>query len=74
MQIHVVREGQNLSGIAQAYSTTPAEIIEANDLPNPDRLVVGQALVIPIVGRFYFVQQGDSIFLLPEGLIPRHKD
>ncbi|QFT87089.1 Spore germination protein YaaH [Bacillus sp. THAF10] len=62
MQIHVVREGQNLSGIAQAYSTTPAEIIEANDLPNPDRLVVGQALVIPIVGRFYFVQQGDSIF------------
>ncbi len=62
MQIHVVRQGQTLSGIAQAYATTPSDIIEANDLPNPDRLVVGQALVIPIVGRFYFVQQGDTIF------------
>lgn len=62
MQIHVVRQGQTLTGIAQAYATTPSDIIEANELPNPDRLVVGQALVIPIVGRFYFVQQGDSIF------------
>ncbi|KPB03057.1 glycosyl hydrolase family 18 protein [Bacillus sp. CHD6a] len=62
MQIHVVSQGQSLSGIAQAYATTPQDIIEANDLPNPDRLVVGQALVIPIVGRFYFVQQGDTIF------------
>ncbi|WP_223703594.1 glycoside hydrolase family 18 protein [Sutcliffiella deserti] len=62
MQIHVVREGQTITGIAQAYSTTPAEIIEANDVPNPNNLVVGQALVIPIVGRFYFVQQGDSLW------------
>jgi len=62
MQIHVVSQGQTLSGIAQAYATTSQDIIEANDLPNPDRLVVGQALVIPIVGRFYFVQQGDTIF------------
>ncbi|WP_404446733.1 glycoside hydrolase family 18 protein [Sutcliffiella horikoshii] len=62
MQIHVVSQGQTLSRIAQAYATTPQDIIEANDLPNPDRLVVGQALVIPIVGRFYFVQQGDTIF------------
>ncbi|ART74575.1 spore gernimation protein [Sutcliffiella horikoshii] len=76
MQIHVVSQGQSLSGIAQAYATTPQDIIEANDLPNPDRLVVGQALVIPIVGRFYFVQQGDTIFsiarrynITPEQLI-----
>lgn len=62
MQIHVVRQGQTLTGIAQAYATTPSDIIEANDLPNPDRLVVGQALVIPIVGRFYFVQPGDTLF------------
>ncbi|WP_339148276.1 MULTISPECIES: glycoside hydrolase family 18 protein [unclassified Sutcliffiella] len=62
MQTHVVRQGQTLTGIAQAYATTPSDIIQANDLPNPDRLVVGQALVIPIVGRFYFVQPGDSIF------------
>lgn len=62
MQIHVVQEGQSIYGISQAYATTPAEIIEANELPNPDTLVVGQALVIPIVGRFYYVQQGDSLW------------
>ncbi|WP_374718945.1 LysM peptidoglycan-binding domain-containing protein [Parageobacillus toebii] len=62
MQIHVVQSGQTLSGIAQAYNTTPEEIIRANELPNPNDLVVGQALVIPIVGRFYWVQRGDSLW------------
>lgn len=61
MQIHVVRQGQSIYGISQAYATTPEDIIEANELPNPDNLVVGQALVIPIVGQFYYVQQGDTL-------------
>jgi spore germination protein len=61
MQIHVVRAGQSLTGIAQAYGTTAADITQANELPNPDRLVVGQALVIPITGRFYWVQPGDTL-------------
>jgi spore germination protein len=62
MQIHVVQQGQTLSGIAAAYSTTPEEIIRANELPNPNSLVVGQAIVIPIIGSFYWVQQGDSLW------------
>ncbi|RHW32397.1 LysM peptidoglycan-binding domain-containing protein [Lysinibacillus yapensis] len=61
MQIHVVQPGQSLFGIAQAYSTTPQSIIEANQLEHPERLVVGQALVIPITGSFYWVQQGDTL-------------
>ncbi|OKO88663.1 glycoside hydrolase family 18 protein [Geobacillus proteiniphilus] len=62
MQIHVVQSGQTLSGIAEAYGTTVEEIVRANKLPNPDKLVVGQALVIPIVGRFYWVQRGDTLW------------
>jgi spore germination protein len=62
MQIHVVQSGQTLSEIAQAYNTTPEEITRANELPNPNDLVVGQAIVIPIVGRFYWVQRGDSLW------------
>jgi len=61
MQIHVVQQGQSIYGISQTYATTPEDIIEANELPNPDNLVIGQALVIPIVGRFYYVQQGDTL-------------
>ena len=36
--------------------------MEANQIPEPDRLVVGQALVIPIWGQFYVVQPGDSLW------------
>ncbi|XXM72223.1 LysM peptidoglycan-binding domain-containing protein [Lysinibacillus sphaericus] len=62
MQIHVVQPNQSLFGIAQAYGSTVKDIVEANELPNPDNLVVGQSLVIPIVGSFYYVQPGDSLW------------
>ncbi len=57
----MVQPGQSLFGIAQAYSTTTERIIEANQIENPQRLVIGQALVIPITGSFYWVQQGDTL-------------
>ena len=66
MQIHVVQTGQTLFQIAQMYSTTVSAIAEANELPNPNRLVVGQAMVIPIVGSFYWVQPGDSLFSIAQ--------
>ncbi|MGM0847350.1 MAG: LysM peptidoglycan-binding domain-containing protein [Bacillota bacterium] len=64
MQIHVVQPGQSLFGIAQTYNSSVEDIVEANDLPNPDNLVAGQTLVIPIVGLFYFVQPGDSLWAI----------
>jgi spore germination protein len=62
MQIHVVKSNDTLTTIARAYHTTNQDIIEANDLSNPNNLVVGQSIVIPIIGHFYFVQSGDSLF------------
>ncbi|MEC1525852.1 glycoside hydrolase family 18 protein [Neobacillus niacini] len=62
MQIHVVRANESLTTIARAYNTTVNDIVDANDIPNPNNLVVGQAMVIPIVGRFYYVQPGDSLW------------
>ena len=61
LQIHVVQRNQTVTSIAQAYSVPVNRLSEANQLENPDRLVVGQALVIPIVGSYYFVQPGDSL-------------
>lgn len=66
MQIHVVRNNQTLTGIAAAYGTTVNDIVEANDLPNPDRLVIGQALVIPIIGSLYWVQSGDTLWSIAQ--------
>lgn len=62
MQIHVVSQGDSVWGIANAYNTTPEEIIQANQLQNPERLVIGQTLLIPILGRFHWVQPGESLW------------
>lgn len=62
MQIHVVQPGQSILQIARLYNSTIAAIVGANEVPNPNRLVVGQTLVIPIVGSYYTVQPGDSLY------------
>ncbi|MFC4024156.1 LysM peptidoglycan-binding domain-containing protein [Oceanobacillus longus] len=62
MQIHVVSQGDTLFSIANTYNTTAAAITDANELETPDNLVIGQAIVIPIIGQFYFVQPGDSLY------------
>ncbi|MGE7603151.1 glycosyl hydrolase family 18 protein [Peribacillus sp. NPDC097675] len=66
MQIHVVRPGQTLFGIAQTYSVSVDRLVETNKIPNPNNLVVGQAIVIPIVGSYYFVQPGDTLFSISQ--------
>lgn len=62
MQIHVVQPGQSLYGIANAYGVTMDRITAANQLSAPSMLVVGQTLVIPITGSYYWVQSGDSLY------------
>jgi spore germination protein len=62
MQIHVIQRNDSLTSIARAYQTTVNDLIEANDIPNPNQLVIGQAIVIPIIGSFYYVQPGDSLW------------
>ena len=66
MQIHVVQQGDSLFSIANTYGTTYTAINEANELDNPNQLVVGQSLVIPIQGEFYFVQAGDSLYTIAQ--------
>ena len=52
----------HLTRIARSFGTTAKDITEANELPNPNNLVIGQALVIPIIGSFYLVQPGDTLW------------
>ncbi len=64
LQIHVVRKGQTITGIANAYGISAEKIVKANQIPEPSRLVIGQALVIPIIGRFHWVQPGESLYAI----------
>lgn len=44
---HVVQPGETVFAIARRYNVTVAEIVAANDLTNPNRVAVGQTLIIP---------------------------
>lgn len=46
-QTHTVKSGESLFIIARQYGVTIDEIVEANNLANPDRLFIGQVLIIP---------------------------
>ncbi len=43
---HTVQRGEILSQIAQKYGVSVADILAANNIANPDRILVGQALQI----------------------------
>lgn len=47
VRVYTVRPGDMLSAIAMRYGVTVEALMQANNLRNPNRIVVGQDLVIP---------------------------
>jgi LysM repeat protein len=45
--VHTIRSGETLSEIASSYNVTVQEIVQANGLEDPNRIVTGQNLIIP---------------------------
>jgi LysM repeat protein len=44
---HTIARGESLRYIASLYCTTVAAIVELNQIENPNRILVGQVLLIP---------------------------
>ncbi len=44
---HIVQPGDNLSRIAQRYGVEPAQLAAVNGITNPNRVLIGQRLIIP---------------------------
>lgn len=65
MKIHVVKAGDTLWRISQSYGVTMQQIIQANEIADPNRLVIGQALVIP-TENYHIVQRGESLWLISQ--------
>jgi len=67
--VHIVRPGENLFRIALRYGITPQALAAANGIANPNRIYVGQRLVIPgsgttpptPSGQTYTVRRGDTL-------------
>lgn len=60
MFIHVVQSGEVLWKVADYYKVDINSIIEANYLPDPANLLVGQSLLIPTQNYTYVVKPGDT--------------
>ena len=59
---HTVSEGEVLWQIAEQYNLRPETILWANDIKDPDLLLIGQDLVIPPTdGVTYTVRPGDGL-------------
>jgi LysM repeat protein len=65
-QFYTVQMGDTLAQIAMLHNVSIQEIVEANDLPNPDVISAGQVLMIPqpqqpTNGQMYIIQPGDML-------------
>lgn len=62
--IYTVRAGDSVYKLAMQYGVTTNDIVYANQLSNPDKLTIGQALIVPIDYFEYTVKRGDSLYLI----------
>ncbi len=62
MILHTVSQGETYSSIAARYGVSLARLLEQNDIPDPERPLVGQSLIILVPDALYTVKQGDTLF------------
>lgn len=62
---HVVRPGENLTGIARRYGYSVRQLVVANNIRNPNFIYAGQTLYLPSGGNVgavrYRVRYGDTL-------------
>ena len=66
MFIYVVRAGDTLWQISARFTVSVPSLVAVNGLQYPDRLVIGQALIIPSADREHTVKAGESLWKIAE--------
>lgn len=64
MIIYTVRAGDSVYSISRRYGVSSNDIITANQIANPNRIVIGQALVIPVDYVQHRVVAGESLYTI----------
>lgn len=63
---YLVKKGDSLSKIASKFNVTLQELIEINQIQNPDLIYVNQEIKIPVNEEKYRVRKGDSLWKIAE--------
>ena len=63
---YLVKKGDSLSLIAQRFNVSLQELIDLNQIENPDLIYVNQELKIPGNEQTYRVKKGDSLWKIAE--------
>lgn len=66
MIIYVVKSGDTLWRISQTYNVSISSIVQTNQMSDPNRLVVGQSLVIPTPEDVHIVRPGETLWIISQ--------
>lgn len=68
--VYTVRKGDTLFGIAQFFGTTVGNILRYNNIKDPNRIFIGQQLLIPVDDtspiNSYVVRPGDDLWTIAQ--------
>lgn len=62
----MVSAGETLWQIANRYAVNMNSIVRVNGLPNPNQLIIGQSLVIPIPGTTHIIKYGETLWSIAQ--------
>ncbi|HCJ57105.1 MAG TPA: spore gernimation protein, partial [Clostridiaceae bacterium] len=62
MTIYVVKSGDTLWRISRTYNVSIDSIVETNGIKDPNRLIIGQSLVIPTPDNVHVVKAGETLW------------
>ncbi|HZJ75869.1 MAG TPA: LysM peptidoglycan-binding domain-containing protein [Clostridia bacterium] len=66
MLIHIIRPGDTLYKIGQRYGVSAERLITDNAISSPERLMVGQAIVVPVTSVQHTVSSGESLYSIAQ--------
>lgn len=64
MTIHVIQKGETIQSIAEQYGVSAERLMLENEIINPNRIAIGEAIVIQYPEISYTIQEGDTLLAI----------
>ncbi|MDF2587921.1 MAG: hypothetical protein K0S41_1762 [Anaerocolumna sp.] len=58
---HIIQQGDTVDSIANQYGITPERLILENEITDPNRMAIGEMILVVYPKQTYIVQEGDTL-------------